>query len=152
MSCASSAPNTISKTADLGMHQFESLDSLMALQQKPVVVFLHAPWCQFCKNMEQTTLTDNKVIELLNKEYYFVSFNGEQTEVVKFRNYDFQYQPTGRNSGTHELAKKLGTIDRTLTYPSLVILDPQYEIVFQYNAFLDSKQILSILMEGVKER
>lgn len=95
--------------------------------------------------MEQTTFQNEKVIQLLNKKYYFLSFDGEQKESVVFKQHVFKYKPTGRNSGTHELATALGTIDGTLTYPAFVILNPQYEIVFQHNAFLNAKEMKAVL-------
>lgn len=129
-------------------HSFADLDSLMARDQRPVAVFLHAEWCKFCKNMEQTTFSDEKVIEQLNNKYYFISFDGEQKEDVTFQNHVFRYQPKGRNTGTHELAVALGTVEGELTYPTLAILNPDYEIVFQYNAFLTAKELSRVLEEG----
>lgn len=97
--------------------------------------------------MEQTTFQNQQVIELLNNRYYFISFDGEQKEKVTFRNHLFQYQPTGRNTGTHELATALGTIEGSLTYPAFIILNSDYEIIFQYNAFLSGQEIVRILKE-----
>jgi len=131
MGCASSKSIISATSLQLSTYNFQQLDSLMLLEKRPVAVFLHAPWCQFCRNMEQTTLDHQEIIQLLNNNYYFISFDGEQKEEVRFRDYNFKYQPKGRNSGTHELAKSLGTIDGQLAYPSIVILDPKYEIIFQ---------------------
>lgn len=123
----------------------------MAIEQRPVAVFLHTEWCRFCKNMEQTTFQNKQVVELLNERYYFVSFDGEQKESVTFRSHRFQYQPSGRNTGTHELAIALGTINGSLAYPAFVILNPDYEIVFQHNAFLTAKELANILEAGYKK-
>ena len=100
--------------------------------------------------MEQTTFQDADIVSLLNKKYYFISFDGEQKEEVAFRNHQFKYQPTGRDMGTHELATALGNVDGQLVYPTFVLLNPKYEIVFQYNAFLNSQDLEKILEEGVK--
>ena len=123
----------------------------MSKEQRPVAIFLHAKWCRFCKNMEQTTFQDADIVSLLNKNYYFISFDGEQKEEVGFRNHQFKYQPTGRDMGTHELAAALGNVDGQLVYPTFVLLNPKYEIIFQYNAFLNSQDLEKILEEGVKE-
>lgn len=131
-------------------HSFTDLDSLMVRDQRPVAVFLHAEWCKFCKNMEQTTFSNENVIELLNDQYYFISFDGEQKEDVIFRNHVFRYQPKGRNTGTHELAVALGTVEGELTYPTLAILNPDYEIVFQHNTFLTAKELIRVLEKGYK--
>lgn len=98
--------------------------------------------------MEQTTFQNQQVIELLNNRFYFISFNGEQQEDVVFRNHLFRYQPTGRNTGTHELASALGSMEGVLSYPALVILNPEYELVFQHNAFIEAKSLTAILRSG----
>lgn len=131
--------------ASLTTYTFDQLDSLMAVAERPAAVFLHADWCKFCRNMEQTTFQNKAIIRLLNEAFYFISFDGEQREKVSFNQHEFAYQPNGRNSGTHQLAFALGAIDGTLAYPTLVILNSQYEIVFQHGAFLGARQLQLIL-------
>ena len=143
--CAST-PKHNSVKSSLKLTAFEDLDSLMQLDERKIAVFMHTDWCRYCKNMRSTTLSDNEIIQLLNNNYYFISFNAEQKENVVFNNTTFRYNPSGRSSGTHELALALGTIDGELAYPSFVILSPEKEIVFQHNAFIskdDMKNILS---------
>ena len=150
LGCVSPSVKVTSSGAPLKQYQFWELDSLMKKKQLPVAVFLHAKWCTFCSNMKQTTLQNEAVVKLLNENYYFLSFDGEQKEDVVFRNHRFQYQATGRNTGTHELATALGEMDGTLTYPTFVLLNSDYEIVFQHNAFLNSKEMIRILEEGIQ--
>lgn len=139
--------NVSPPTLSLQMHQFEDLDSLMAVDSKPVAVFLHAPWCTFCKNMEQTTFANQEIIQQLNKQFYFISFDGESKDEVAFRGKTFVYKPRGRGTGTHELATALGSKDGTLAYPSFVVLNSGYEIVFQHNAFLRAMDMEIVLQE-----
>ena len=89
-------------------------------------------------------------MELLNKNYYFVSFDGEQKEEVKFKGHVFQFRPSGRNTGTHELAIALGSVEGNLTYPTFVLLNPAYELIFQHQAFLNAEALIGILEAGMK--
>ena len=155
--CASSgqlsstaAQNEASPAQTLTHYQFSDLDNLMVKEPRLAAVFLHVPWCQFCRNMEHTTLRNDEVVKLLNEHYYFISFDGEQEEDVSFRGHTFHYQPTGRNTGTHELATALGTMDNALTYPTLVLLDEEYNIIFQHNAFLNSEEMIGVLQRAMK--
>jgi len=145
----SSAKEQASVSVPLTSYAFSERDSLMAVESRPTVIFLHAEWCKFCKNMEQTTLKNEHVIQLLNEEFYFVSFDGEQRESIAFNGHNFAFRPNGRSSGTHELAAALGNIDGTLTYPTLVILNPGNEIVFQFGSFLSARQMRSVLKKAV---
>jgi thioredoxin-related protein len=108
----------------LKKYDFHQLDSLLSLEERPIAVFLHADWCKFCKNMKQTTFQNKEVIALLNNNYYFFSFDGE-------------------------LASSLGTINGELAFPTFVILNSEYEIIFQYNSFLTGTDMAGILEKGM---
>lgn len=129
----------------LSSHHVDQLDSLISQEQRKIVFFLQTSWCKFCKQMKQTTFRDQRIREMLNEQYYFVPFDSEQKEDVMFHDRSFAYQPTGRNSGTHELAAELGSIDQKLIYPTTVIMNGQYEIEFQYAGYLTGDELLNIL-------
>jgi len=149
MGGCSSIPKEAITSVSLQQHHFSDLEDLMAKEERLIAVFLHADWCKFCRNMEQTTLKNKRVINWLNTEYYFISFDGEQKEAVEFNDHVFDYEPRGRNSGIHELARALGSMGGELTFPAFVILNSEYEIVFQYNAFLTAGAMADILQKGV---
>jgi thioredoxin-related protein len=114
-------------------------------EKKPVVVFLHTSWCKFCGAMKNTTFKNNEVINLLNKKFYFVSFDVEEKQKVFFRGHTFRYKPTGVNTGVHELAEQLGTIKGTLSYPAICFLNTDYEIIHQQEGYVAAKKFVFIL-------
>jgi len=124
---------------------FEKLVVLQKEDPKPVVVFLHAPWCNFCENMKQTTFKNEEVKKLLTEELYFISFDGESKEDVTFLGNTFKYKPNGANTGVHELAEQLGTKNGVISYPTLVFLNEKYEILYQNDGFLTAKQMKKVL-------
>lgn len=132
----------------LRQYSFYDLDSLQKVEARPLAIFLHTDWCQYCANMKQTTLRNREVIKLLNEQYYFISFDAESETSINFHGQTFKHQPTGRNTGTHELAQALGTVDGSLTYPTFVLLNTKDEIIFQHNAFLDAPSMRTILERG----
>jgi thioredoxin-related protein len=124
---------------------FAELDSLQTRHPRPVAVFLHAPWCRYCNNMKQTTFRNTEVVRLLDQHFYFISFDGESKGSVRFGGHRFDYEPSGRSSGTHQLARALGSVDGQLMYPAFVILNAKNEIIFQHQAFLSGKELAAIL-------
>lgn len=62
-------------SAQLIIRTFEEVDTLSV--KKPVIIFLHTDWCKYCRVMEETTFKNKEVIEKLNSDYYFVSFDAE---------------------------------------------------------------------------
>ncbi len=129
---------------------FRQLDSLQKAEKRPVVVFLHTSWCKYCGTMKNTTLKNDEVLNLLNKNYYFISLDIEEKRSIHFRGYTFKYKPTGTNTGVHELGEQLGTINGQLSYPSICFLNADYEIIYQKEGFVAAKDFLSILKKVKK--
>lgn len=123
-------------------HQFEELENLQKSQNRNVIIFIKTNWCNYCKAMENTTFRNRKIAESINQNFYFINFNAEEKRDINFAGKTFHYKPTGTNTGIHELAETL-TEGKT-TYPSLIILNPQNEIIFQYNGYLKFSELLDV--------
>lgn len=129
----------------LSYHQFEQIDSLSLIEKRPVAVFIYTDWCRYCKNMEQTTFQNTEVINKLNKKFYFINLNAEEERLIIFRGHRFQFKPNGKSTGIHALAEALGAVDNKISYPTFCILNTDYEIIFQYDAYLNAKNMITIL-------
>lgn len=137
--------------AELEIHPAACIDSLMVIEARPIAFFIHAEWCKYCRNMEHTTFNDPDVIARLNRDYYFVSFDGESKEELVFGGIDFPYIPNGRDNGTHDLAYALGAIDGQVTYPTFTLMDTSFTIYFQHNSFLSAEEMNEVLQFDSKE-
>jgi hypothetical protein len=73
--------------------------------------------------------------------FYFIDFNAEKKANGSFQQTTFQFKPTGNNSGTHELAIALGTINKQLHFPVLCVLNSENEIIFQHIGLLKTKEL-----------
>lgn len=127
--------------------RFEQLDSLQKREKRPVVVFLHTSWCKYCGTMKNTTFKNEEVIRTINQKFYFINLDIEEKKDIKFRGHTFKYKPTGTNTGINELAEQLGTINGNISYPSICFLNADYEIIYQRQGYVASKDLLSILMQ-----
>jgi thioredoxin-related protein len=131
--------------AQLKTHSFEEVEQLSTENQKLIVVFIHTSWCKYCKMMENSTLKKPAVIKELNENFYFISFDAETKQDITFNNHTFRFKPTGTNTGIHELATALATIDDQVVYPTLTVLGTDYTILLQKHSYLNAKSVLSIL-------
>lgn len=95
--------------------------------------------------MENSTLKNPEVIQLLNDSFYFVSLDAEEKTDITFLNHTFKFKPTGQNTGIHELATELATIENKIVYPAIAILDKDYTILFQKHSFTSAKELKTIL-------
>jgi len=128
------------KTNNLINYSFEEAFKLQKKEKKPIVVFFHTSWCKYCFAMKKNTFTDKKVIELLNENFYFISFDAESTDLVKIKDKIFI-----NKSRTHQLAEILASKDNTISYPTTVILSANNRIDEQIDSFLSAEEISKIL-------
>ena len=134
-----------SSIAQLKTYTFEEAEKLVKENPKPIVVFIHTSWCNYCKMMENSTFKNREIITILNSEFYFISLDAESKSAIHFNGHKFQFIPRGQNTGIHELATALATINSKVVYPTFTILKSDYSIVFQKHSFLSGKELLVIL-------
>ncbi len=135
--------------AQLNSVQFEQIDSLQILEKRNLVVFIHADWCKYCQVMKSKTFKNNDVSNLINSKFYFIDFDAEEKRKIVFNNQDFVFKPNGINSGIHELAIELGTINNQISYPILCVLNHKNEIIFQQSGFINSKDLIAIFEKSI---
>ncbi len=140
---------TLLGNAQIKELSFEQIDSLKA-NEKNIVVFIHTDWCKYCSKMKNTTFKDQEVINLLNNSFHFISLNAESKENINFNGHTFSFVPNGTDVGYHELATALGTIDGELNFPTICILNPDYEIIFRYSGAMNSNSLESVLKRLVE--
>jgi thioredoxin-related protein len=131
--------------AQLKTYTFEQAEELTKHKPKPLVIFVHTSWCNYCKMMENSTFKNPEIINLLNNDFYFISLDAESKEEILFNNHTFKFKPKGQNTGIHELATALATIDSEVIYPTITILESDFSILFQKHSFLNAKAMLTIL-------
>ena len=134
----------------LNIFTFEEVEELQQQTPKPILIFLYTDWCKICFGMKKTTFRNTEVIKLLNDNFYFVKLNAEEKKDITFLGKMFTYKPTGTNTGMHELAAELGTIKKTIIYPTTIILNTVFEIDLQANSFINSSKMNSILNKFLK--
>lgn len=114
---------------------------------KPVVLFLHTDWCNYCKAMQKTTFNNHEVKKLLTEDYYFAKLDAAEKQPIYFGSEFYEYKPTGVDSGYHELAAKLAEQEGEAGYPTLLILTSDLKVIFRYNGFLKASELAELLRE-----
>jgi thioredoxin-related protein len=131
--------------AQLKSYQFEDIEALQKQNEKPVFIFIYTNWCTYCVAMKVKVFNDSKVVELLNKQFYFIWLNAEEERKIIFNKQQFNFKPSGIKAGMHQLAAELATIEKELTFPSFSILNPANEIIYQKRDFTSAKELTIIL-------
>lgn len=125
---------------------FETLkDSVEANPKKKIFIEIYTDWCGPCKMMEKKVFSKKKVIKPMNESYYAVRLNSEKMDSLNFNGKDYFLTPKGKTR-ISELALEIGMEAGQLSYPTVIILNDKYEVIYRYPAFMNAD-----LMEDVLE-
>lgn len=112
--------NSFAQQTKLNWMDFTKLQDSMKLKPKKVFIDVYTDWCGWCKVMDKNTFSHPQIAGILNKYFYLVKFNAEQTDKIVFKGKDYVFIPQGMR-GYHELAAEL--MDNKMSYPTVVYLD-----------------------------
>jgi thioredoxin-related protein len=125
------------------IYSFEQAEQELEKNKDFLVVFVYTSWCTVCHLMEETTFKDSSIISYLNQVCY-IPLDAESKQTIQFGGNTFKYKSLG-NSGIHELATALAKTDQELAFPTLVILNKQFEIIFQHAGYLSEIELTLVL-------
>lgn len=106
-------------------------------EPRKIVIDVYTDWCGWCKVMDKNTFSNAIIAEYLNKKFYPVKFNAEQTADVKIGDKVFKYVQSGMR-GYHELAAAL--LQGQLSYPSVVFLDENLGLIYISRGYVQAQQ------------
>ncbi|MDF2932314.1 MAG: thiol:disulfide interchange protein [Chryseobacterium sp.] len=126
---------------------FSDLGNSQKQQRKPVIIHIYTDWCSVCK-IESFQLNKNKeLVEMINKDFYFINFEAEKTkEKINFQGQEFDYLPNG-NSGIHELALALSKNKNQPVYPLWIVLDKNQKLVYYHEGEFKPEKMKEKLIE-----
>lgn len=128
-------------------YSFTEVEMLNKTTPKPILVFVNTSWCKYCKMMENSTFKNQEVMQLLSESFYLVSLDAEEQSDITFLNHTFQFKPNGKNTGVHELATELATINNEIIYPTITLLATDYSVLFQKHSYTNAKELIAILQK-----
>jgi thioredoxin-related protein len=124
---------------------FGQLEDSMKVHPKKILIDVGTSWCAYCKMLDKKTLSDERILAYLSKDYYCVKLNAEEKEAIAFAGHVYAFEPSGNNTGIHALARNLATKEGTVVYPTLVFLSENYQLLYQQQGFIASKDLEKML-------
>ena len=95
----------------------EELNEQYAKNPKPILIDIYTDWCGWCKEMDRTTYTNEKLASYVNTKYYAVKFNAESRNILTFNGKQYKFNQQYK---TNELAIYL--TGGQLSYPTTVFM------------------------------
>ncbi len=109
-------------SSDINWVSIEKADSIQKLYpNKQILVKFYADWCHPCKIMDQTTLQNEEVVNIINKYYIPVPFNGENPDTFIFKNY--KYFGIKARNGRYANTFTGTYLDSRPSYPSFITIN-----------------------------
>lgn len=119
------------------------IDNKLKEIPKYIVIELYTDWCGICAIQDKKIQKNDELVSLLENEFYYVKFNAESTESFVLNGHEF----TNQNK-IHEFAKAISSDSNA--FPAWVIMNPKFEIIFQYNGLIEIEDLKSILLKLLK--
>ncbi|MFZ5553440.1 MAG: thioredoxin family protein [Bacteroidota bacterium] len=126
---------------------FEQLKDSMAVKPKKIFIDLYAQWCEPCKMMDKKTFTNKWVIRSLNENYYAVKFDGERKDTIEYNGKKYWFEQVNEKGGANQLALDLGKENGTIRYPTVIILDEKYQLLYRLASYMDATALDEILQQ-----
>ena len=135
-------PPVASSDVEVNWVTFEKAVELNKSDPRKMLIDIYTDWCGWCKKMDRDTYSDERIVKIINENFYAIKFNAEQREPITFDDHVFEYQSVGRR-GVHELAAAL--TQNKLSYPTTVFMDEQIRIIQPLPGYLNANKMLPIL-------
>jgi thioredoxin-related protein len=126
---------------NLKIYSMSQALELSKKEPRKILIDIYTNWCNSCRIMNRTTFRDTAVTAYLNKNFYFVDFNAENTDVINFDGKKFQQNPS--ESPFHPFA--LYVLKGHLVLPSQVIINEDLKVTDSVPFYLTSSTLYPIL-------
>jgi thioredoxin-related protein len=116
----------------------DQLQEKMKKTPKKVYIDVYTAWCGWCKVMDKKTFTNQGVINYINKNFYAVKLDAEQTDSIHFMGGHY-----GMEGRTNQFAIQL--LRGQMSYPTTVIMEENFQNPQIIPGYQDVKAIEPIL-------
>lgn len=126
----------------LKTYSVKEVEQLQKKKPKKVLVNIYSSFCNSCKVLTNTTLKDTAIVNYINKNYYVINFDAESNDTIVFKN-EKHFKNASNGYPLHSFAFKVA--NNRLTFPTIAVLDNQFNNLDALNVFLTPNSLLPIL-------
>lgn len=126
---------------------FEQLEDSLNVKPKKVLISFYADWCSYCKKMDQVAYQDEKVIAILNNDYYAVKINAESRDTIVFEGKEFWNEEIGKQRNPiHQIPLLLASRkNHPFSLPVTLILDEKFQVTKRDFRYISTRKMVRIL-------
>ena len=79
----------VKKEQGINWVTIEEAQELTQQEPRKIIMDIYTDWCGWCKKMDKTTFSDEKVVAYVNENFYAVKFNAEADKTFSFKGQEF---------------------------------------------------------------
>ena len=133
---------TFLQAQEIKWMSIEDLEAAQANEPRKVIIDVYTDWCGWCKRMDKTTFKNEELVAYVNANFYAVKLDGEDKNIIKFREKEFKFVPNGRR-GYNEIAYEL--LQGKMSYPTIVFLDENFAVLQPFKGFRTAEELMPII-------
>lgn len=122
----------------------ETAQERLKNEPRKLLIDVYTNWCGWCKKMDASTFRHPEIVDYVNKHYYAVKLNAESKQDISFNGETYVNPNPEKKRPTHQLAS-LAAVKGRLSYPTIVYLDENLQMLSPVPGFLDAKGIEPII-------
>ncbi|HAE13585.1 MAG: thioredoxin family protein [Chitinophagales bacterium] len=127
-----------------------SVNEALALHEKTgkkLFIDVYTNWCGPCKWLDQNTFHHPVIMDQLEKYYIPVKFNAEGNDTIVFNGNTFvnPNPEAGPRRSIHQFTQYIASTERGISYPTMVFLNEQLEMIQPITGALGPDQMEPIL-------
>lgn len=120
----------------------EQLKDSLQFNTKPVIITIFTDWCTYCKLQDAQLSKHAALRQTVSDSFYWVALNAEDQNDMVFNKVRYSYNSSNK---IHHLAEFLGTEDGKLVYPTTIVLDSSYRLLYRHQGLITGKSLHRIL-------
>lgn len=133
---------SLSAQAQVQWMSFSQLDSLQEIESRPILVFLEADWCTYCKKMKSEAFSKSDISDLVRSQFWAVKLDIEDTSTIHFDGLEFMNDDQRKY---HSLSYLFAVRGAEPITPTLVILDSDFQFQVFETKYLSRKALKNLL-------
>lgn len=122
---------------------FEEAYEAHKTNPKPWLIDISTEWCGWCKRMDQTTFSNDTIVDAVQGNFYAVRLDGEEKNDIVIDSTTFSFVESGRR-GYNELPATL--MNGKMSYPTIVFLSDNLQNLGPLPGYKSAKDFHPIVM------
>lgn len=112
-------------------------------QPKIIILYFYTDWCNICKIQETQIEKNEKILEFLQQDVYFLKFNGESEDPVDFLGQ--RYIPIQKVK-THPFVIEFIS-QHEVSYPLWIVLDHNLNVLGKFSGLIQKKNFEKLMFQ-----